>query len=92
MLKATENEETIGFFVTFLSLVAFQIEGELGLCGPSTGIAYNCNFNPICDIKILCVFACLPLCACHRDTNGSSLYDHARVVNEPTSSGPNPKI
>ena len=27
MLKETETEETIGFFVTFLSLVAFQLEG-----------------------------------------------------------------
>ena len=27
MLKVTETEETIGFFVTFLSLVAFQLGG-----------------------------------------------------------------
>ena len=27
MLKETETEETIGFNVTFLSLVAFQLEG-----------------------------------------------------------------
>ena len=27
MLKETETEETIAFFVTFLSLVAFQLEG-----------------------------------------------------------------
>ena len=27
MLKNIETDETIGFFVTFLSLVAFQLEG-----------------------------------------------------------------
>ena len=27
MLQETETEETIGFLVTFLSLVAFQLEG-----------------------------------------------------------------
>ena len=45
MLKETNTEETIGFFVTFLSLVAFQLGGQapwLRLCfarpmfGPST--------------------------------------------------------
>ena len=30
MLKETETEETKGFFVTFLSLVAFQLEGVAG--------------------------------------------------------------
>ena len=33
MLKETETEETIGFFVTFLSLVAFQL-GESEPPGP----------------------------------------------------------
>ena len=28
MLKNTETNKTIGFFVTFLSLVAFQLEGS----------------------------------------------------------------
>ena len=28
MLKETETEETIGFFVTFLSLVTFQLRGR----------------------------------------------------------------
>ena len=28
MLKETETEETIGFFVTFLPLVAFQLGGR----------------------------------------------------------------
>ena len=27
MLKETETDETVGFFVTLLSLVAFQLEG-----------------------------------------------------------------
>ena len=30
LLKETEPEETIVFFVTFLSLVAFQLEGGAG--------------------------------------------------------------
>ena len=32
-LKETETEETIVFFVTFLSLVAFQVGGGPGLLG-----------------------------------------------------------
>ena len=39
MPKETETEETIVFFVTFLSLVAFQF-GELEPPGPS-GYAYG---------------------------------------------------
>ena len=32
-------------------------------------------------IRRFCVFfACLPWCVCQRDTNGSSLYDHAKYV------------
>ena len=34
MLKETETEETIVFFVTFLSLVAFQLGVGPGLLGP----------------------------------------------------------
>ena len=34
MLKEIETEETIVFFVTFLSLVAFQLEGGGGGGGP----------------------------------------------------------
>ena len=30
MLEETEAEETIGFFVTFLSLMTFQMEGARG--------------------------------------------------------------
>ena len=37
MLKETETEETIVFFMTFLSLVAFQLAGEGGLPPPSGG-------------------------------------------------------
>ena len=38
MLKETETEETIGLFVTFLSLVAFQLGG--GRVGGPPGYAY----------------------------------------------------
>ena len=68
------------FFVTFLSLVAFRLGGNPGLLGPPTGYAYDCNFNPTCNIKILGVFACMPLCVCQRNTNGSSLHDNAKYV------------
>ena len=35
MLKETETVETIDFFVTFLSLVSFQLGGTLAPCPPS---------------------------------------------------------
>ena len=34
MLKNIETDETIGFFVTFLTLVAFQLEEEAGAPHP----------------------------------------------------------
>ena len=37
MLKETETEETIGFFVTIFSLVAFQLKGHS--LGPSSLLA-----------------------------------------------------
>ena len=40
MLKETETEETIVFFVTLLSLVAFQLEGQ-GPLGLPSGYAYG---------------------------------------------------
>ena len=40
MLKETETKETIVFFVTFLSLVAFQLGGGAGPLGPP-GYAYG---------------------------------------------------
>ena len=45
------------------------------------GYAYDCNFNALCDIKILCAFfACLSLCACESYSHGSILYDDAKYV------------
>ena len=43
MLKETETAETIGFLVTFLSLVAFQLRegGARALCSPTPGYAYG---------------------------------------------------
>ena len=35
--------------------------GNPGSVGPPTGYAYDCNFNPICDIKILRVFCLFAL-------------------------------
>ena len=40
MLVETETEETIGFFVAFLSLVTFQFGGPEPL-GPLPGYAYG---------------------------------------------------
>ena len=51
MLKETENEED--FFVTFYHLWHFD-SGPLA--PPPPGYTYDCNFNAICDIKILCAF------------------------------------
>ena len=42
MLKETKTEETIVFFVKFLSLVAFQVGGGPGPPGPPSGYAYEC--------------------------------------------------
>ena len=36
MLKETKTEETVGFFVTFLSSVAFQLGGGQGPLVPPT--------------------------------------------------------
>ena len=41
MLKNTETEETMVFFVTFLSLVASQLGGGPGPLGPPSGYAYD---------------------------------------------------
>ena len=55
------------FFVTFLLLMAFRFGGvkvlppapppwHCVLMALPTGYAYDCTFNAICDIKILCAF------------------------------------
>ena len=41
MLKETKAEETIVFFVTFLSLVAFQLGGGGRAPSPPSGYAYS---------------------------------------------------
>ena len=41
------------FFVTFLSFVAFRLRGPYL---PPLGDAHDCNFNAICDVKILGAF------------------------------------
>ena len=46
MLKETEIEETIDFFVTFLSLVAFRLEGA-GFPGSLSGYAYALRLEVI---------------------------------------------
>ena len=50
MLKETKTEETIVFFVTFLSLVAFQLGGGAGTLGP-LGYAYGYGPDPFLTIK-----------------------------------------
>ena len=44
MLKETETEKTIAFFVTFLSLVAFQLGGR----APPSGYAYVAQTSFTC--------------------------------------------
>ena len=49
--------------------------------GPlAPGYVYDCNFNAICDIKILFAFLLVCPCVCQSDTNGSILYDNAKYV------------
>ena len=45
MLKKTDTEETIVFFVTFLSLVAFQLRGRPGIFIISLYIIFIIFFN-----------------------------------------------
>ena len=45
MLKETKAEETIVFFVTFLSFVAFQLGGP-GPLGPPFGYPYDIHHGP----------------------------------------------
>ena len=71
MLNETEKEET-RFFLSHFFIDGFR----LGFCPPN--YVYHCNFNAICDIKILCAF--LLLCACQSDTNGFIFYDHAKYA------------
>ena len=61
MLKETENEETRLFCHIFLIDGTSIGGGGRAPWGPP-GYAYDCNFNAICDIKILCAF--LLVCPC----------------------------
>ena len=61
MLKETENEET-KLFCHILIFGGISNRGGGGNLGPPSGYAYDCNFNPICDNKILCAF--LLVCPC----------------------------
>ena len=69
------------FFVTFLSLVAFRLGGGPGSPGPpAPGYAYDCNFNAICDIKILYAFCFFALVCISKRHYGFILLDHAKYV------------
>ena len=57
MLKETENQETRLFLSHFYHWWHFDWGGS-----GAPGYAYNCNFNSIYDIKILCGF--LLVCPC----------------------------
>ena len=59
MLKETETEGTRLFCHIFI-IGGISIEG--GPCPPTPGFAYDCNFNAIHDVKILCAF--LLVCPC----------------------------
>ena len=60
MLKETENEETRLFCHIFM-IGGISIGGGGDLL-VSPGYAYDCNFNAICNIKIL--YAFLLVCPC----------------------------
>ena len=52
LLKETETDETIGFFVTFLSLVAFQLGGGGRLDTPMNSIIFGKkNFKITLTVK-----------------------------------------
>ena len=78
MLKETENKET-----RLLQHFYLWWHFDWG-AAPVPGYTYDCNFNAICDIKILCAF--LLVCpstseyVCQSDTNGSILYNYAKYV------------
>ena len=62
MLKETENKDTRIFCHIFI-ISGISIGGGPGPPEPpAPGYAYDCNFNAICDIKILCAF--LLVCSC----------------------------
>ena len=62
MLKKTKNEDTKLFWHIFM-FGGISIEGGPGPPGSTVpGYTYDCNFNAICDIKILCAF--LVVCPC----------------------------
>ena len=46
MLKNIETNETKGFFVTFLSLVTFQLEGAWAPYPPSLAARMSCGPGP----------------------------------------------
>ena len=50
MLKETETEETIGFYVKFLSLVAFQL-GVRATWAPLLGYAYDLDKDSITNAE-----------------------------------------
>ena len=62
MLKEAENEETRLFCHIFIFGGISIGGGGGGQRPPTPGYAYDCNFNAICDIKIL--FAFLLVCLC----------------------------
>ena len=62
MLKETKNEESRLFCHIFIC-GGISVGGRPGPPGaPAPGYAYDCNFNAIRDIKILCAF--LLVCSC----------------------------
>ena len=60
MLEKTENKETRRFCHIFV-IGGISIGGGTS-CPPPAGYAYGCNFNAICDNKIL--YAFLLVCPC----------------------------
>ena len=63
MLKETENEETRIFYHIFIIGIISIGGGEPGQPGPpAPGYAYDCNFNAICDIKVLRAFLLVGPC------------------------------
>ena len=59
MLKETETKET---FCLIFFINDILIAGGLGPLPLPPGYAFDCNFNAICDAKILCAFLLVRYC------------------------------
>ena len=78
-LKETENEETRLFCHVFV-FGSISIGGDPGPLGPLLATPMIVTSILFVILRFWVLFGCLPLGVYQSDTNGSSLYDHAKYV------------